>query len=70
MATGECGAKSTVHVWDSNTMQSICQFSLGGSAKGVTALALSPCSRYVAVVDHSNDHMMNIYNVNRKKMIV
>jgi len=32
-------------------MQGISQFSLGGSAKGVGALGISPCARYVAVVD-------------------
>ena len=70
VATGETGAKSTVHVWDTTTMKSISSFSLGGSAKGVSALSLSPCQRYIACVDSSNDHMMTIYNVNRKKMIV
>ena len=70
VATGECGAKSTVHVWDSTTMRSISSFSLGPSAKGVASLSMSPCQRYVACVDSSNDHMMSIYNVNRKKMIV
>lgn len=33
-------------------------------------MALSPCQRYIACCDHSNDHMMSIYNVNRKKMIL
>jgi len=70
VATGETGAKSTVHVWDTTTMKSISSFSLGPSAKGVSSLSLSPCQRYVAVCDNSNDHMMTIYNVNRKKMIV
>ena len=70
VCTGECGAKSTVHVWDTNTMESIAQFSLGGTAKGVGALAISPCARYVAVVDQSNDHNMSIYNVAKKKAIV
>ena len=70
VATGECGAKSTVHVWDTNTMKSISQFSLGKDAKGIQALSMSPCQRYVAVVDMSNDHMMTIYNVNKKKQVV
>ena len=70
VATGECGAKSTIHIWDANTMEPISQFSLGGSAKGVGALAISPCCRYVAVVDQSNDHNMSIFNINKKKAIV
>ena len=61
---------STVHVWDTNTMTSIANFSLGGTAKGVAALSISPCQRYVAAVDQSNDHTMYIYNVQRKKMLL
>ena len=51
-------------------MEPISQFSLGGSAKGVGALSISPCCRYVAVCDMSNDHNMSIYNINKKKAIV
>ena len=69
-ATGEVGKASTIHVWDSNTMASIANFSLGPSAKGVAALSLSPCQRYVCAVDQSNDHTMNIYNIQRKKMLL
>lgn len=61
---------STVHVWDTTTMSSIANFSLGGTAKGVAALSISPCQRYVAAVDQSNDHTMYIYNVQRKKMLL
>jgi hypothetical protein len=51
VATGECGKASTIHVWDTNTMSSLAQFNLGASAKGVAALSISPCQRYVAAVD-------------------
>jgi len=68
--TGEMGAKSTIHVWDLDTTKSINQFSLGGQAKGVAALGLSPCCRYIAVVDMSNDHNMYIFHTNKKKPIV
>jgi WD40 repeat protein len=70
IATGECGKMSTVHIWDTNTMTSIANFSLGNTAKGVAALSISPCQRYVAAVDSSNDHNMYIYNVQRKKMLL
>lgn len=43
VATGECGKMSTVHVWDTNTMTSVANFSLGATAKGVAALSISPC---------------------------
>ena len=51
VCTGECGKMSTVHVWDTNTMSSVATFNLGASAKGVAALSISPCQRYVAAVD-------------------
>jgi len=51
-------------------MNSIAQFSLGATAKGVAGLSISPCQRYVACVDQSNDHNMYIYNVQRKKMLL
>lgn len=67
--TGECGAKSTVHVWDTNSMKSVNRFDLGPKAKGVASLGVSPCCRYIAVVDMSNDHNMSVYNINKKKPI-
>ena len=70
IVTGEAGRCSTVHVWDASTMKSICSFDLGESAKGVAAVAISPCMRYVAVADKTNDHKMFIYNVQRKKMLL
>lgn len=70
VVTGECGKMSTIHVWDTKTMTSIANFSLGSSAKGVAAVSISPCQRYVAAVDQSNDHTMYIYNVQRKKMLL
>jgi len=70
VCTGECGKLSTIHVWDTLTMTSIAQFSLGPQAKGVAAVSISPCQRYVAAVDQSNDHNMYIYNVQRKKMLL
>ena len=70
VASGECGKESTVHVWDISTMTSIASFSLGPTAKGVAALSISPCQRYVAAVDSSNDHTMYIFNVQRKKLLL
>ena len=70
VVTGECGKMATVHVWDSLTLNTIAQFSLGPAAKGVAAVAISPCQRYVAAVDQSNEHVMSIYNVQRKTLLV
>ena len=70
VATGECGKMSTIHVWDTNTMKSLANFSLGPKAKGCSALSISPCQKYVAAVDQSNDHIMYIYNIHRQKMLM
>jgi WD40 repeat protein len=70
VATGEQGPMSTVHIWDTSTMKSIASFSLGAQAKGIAALGLSPCHRYVACVDSSKDHQMTIYNVQKRQIIL
>jgi WD40 repeat protein len=69
-ATGETGNLSTVHIWDSNTMTSTAHFELGKKAKGVSALAISPCMKYVAAADKSNDNNVFIYNLQKKKMLL
>ena len=43
VATAECGKQATIHLWDINTMEGISSFSLGDKARGVNAVALSPC---------------------------
>ena len=50
-------------------MKSINRFDLGEKAKGVSSIAISPCCRYIAVVDMCNDHNMSVYNINKKKPI-
>jgi len=67
--TGETGAKSTVHVWDYSNMQSVNRFDLGDKCKGVASVSISPCARYVATVDQSNDHNVSVFNVSKKKPI-
>jgi len=69
-ATGECGKASTIHVWDSSNMTSFAQFRLGDKAKGVSTLSISPCQKYIAAVDQSNDHTMYIFNVPKKKQLL
>lgn len=51
-------------------MTSIGDFHLGPTAKGVAALSVSPCARYVAVADMSNDNIVYVYNVERSKMLL
>lgn len=70
VVTGEVGVEATIHVWDSENMQSQAQFALGKKAKGVACLAISPCMKYVAAADKSNDNNVFIYNLQKKKMLL
>lgn len=70
VVTGESGKWPAVHVWDAVTCEKKCQFNLEKTARGVAALSLSPCGRYVATVDLSNDHKVTIYNIERQKQLL
>jgi hypothetical protein len=43
IVTGQVGKAPSVHVWDAETMESKCFFKLKEGARGVAALAISPC---------------------------
>ena len=70
VVTGQVGKAPSVHVWDPETMESKCYFKLKDGARGVAALALSPCGRYVVAVDMHNDHHVIIYNIKRNKQLL
>jgi len=70
VVTGESGPSPAVHVWKAATGEKVGQFSLQQGSRGVVACSLSPCSRYVATVDNSNDHRVSIYNIERPKNLV
>ena len=48
----------------------ISQFRLQAGSRGVAACSVSPCSRYVATADLSNDHRVSIYNIERQKNLL
>ena len=48
----------------------VSQFRLQQGSRGVAACSLSPCSRYVATADLSNDHRVSIYNIERQKNLL
>jgi 6-phosphogluconolactonase (cycloisomerase 2 family) len=56
-----------VHVWDSETGESKMMFRLKEGSRGVAAIAISPCQRYVVAVDLHNDHHIIIYNIKKNK---
>jgi WD40 repeat protein len=70
VVTGQVGKSPSVHVWDSETAESKCYFKLKEGSRGVAAIAISPCLRYVACVDIHNDHHVIIYNIKRNKQLL
>jgi len=66
-ATGQVGPSPAVFVWNSTTGKKQQRFKLNKGARGVNAIALSPDSKYVAMVDLSNDHNVYCYEVSSGK---
>ncbi len=70
VVTGQVGNAPSVHVWDSETGESKVSFKLKEGSRGVAAISISPCQRYVACVDLHNEHRVVIYNIKRKKELL
>ena len=70
VVTGETGPQPAVHVWSAASKEKIGQFNLQAGSRGAAAVSLSPCSRYVATVDLSNDHRVSVYNIERQKNLL
>ena len=59
-----------MHVWDTETCESKCTFKLKDGSRGVAAIAISPCLRYVVCVDLHNDHHVIIHNIKKNKQLL
>lgn len=70
VVTGQVGKAPSVHVWDSETCESKGTFKLKEGSRGVAAISISPCMRYVACVDLHNDHHIIIHNIKRNKQLL
>ena len=70
VVTGQVGKSPSVHVWDAETAEHKATFKLAPNSRGVAAVAISPCQRYVACVDMHNDHNVVIYNIKRGKQLL
>ena len=70
VVTGESGPSPAVHVWNAENSEKVGQFNLQAGSRGVAACSLSPCRRYVATVDLSNDHRVSVYNIERQKNLL
>ena len=46
------------------------RFKLKEGSRGIAAVGLSPCLRYVAAVDMHNDHHVIIHNIKRNKQLL
>lgn len=57
-------------MWDAETAEHKATFKLKEGSRGVAALSISPCQRYVACVDMHNDHNVIIYNIKRGKQLM
>lgn len=67
VVTGQVGNKPSVHVWDTEMLESVATFKLKEGSRGVAAIAISPCQRYVACADLHNDHHIIIHNIKKNK---
>jgi len=70
VVTGQVGKAPSVFVWDSQTCEVKCTFKLKEGARGVAAIAISPCQRYVVAVDLHNDHHVIIHNIKKNKNLL
>lgn len=70
VVTGQVGKSPSIHVWNAETQEQICNFALKPTSRGVAAVSISPCGRYVAAVDMHNDHHVCIYNIKREKELL
>lgn len=67
VVTGETGQKPKVCVWSAETGEPIMHFELAQGSRGISAISISPCGRYVACTDLHNDHRVTVYNIQRQK---
>ena len=70
VVTGETGQKPKVCVWNGETGEAIMHFELPAGSRGISAISISPCGRYVAAVDLHNDHRVTVYNIQRQKQLM
>jgi len=70
VVTGETGQKPKVCVWNAETGEAVMHFELAAGSRGISAVSISPCGRYVACVDLHNDHRVVVYNIQRNKQLL
>ena len=70
IVTGQIGKSPSVHVWDAHTCEKKSAFQLAPDSRGVQAVSISSCGRYVAATDMSNDHKVFVHNIERNVQLL
>lgn len=68
-ATGQNGSKPVAFVWDSCTGEKKARFKLKKGGREITAIAICPQSKMVAMTDNSNDHNLSVYDIATEKKV-
>jgi hypothetical protein len=68
-ATGQNGAKPVAFVWDSTTGDKKGRYKLTKGMREVTAIAISPDNKLLALTDNHNDHNLWIFDVDSEKEV-
>lgn len=69
VVTGQMGKSPTVHIWDAVTGKSRSNFKLEEGSRGVGAVGISPCGRYVAIADMHSNHRIVLHNIVKNKTL-
>jgi len=66
-ATGQNGSRPVAFVWDATTGEKQARLKLGKGMREITAIAISPCNKFVAMVDNHNDHHIYVFDISEQK---
>lgn len=62
-ATGQNGSRPVAFVWDSTTGEKKARLKLDKGMREVTAIAISPCGKLVALTDNNNGHHLWVFDI-------
>ncbi|CAI2384541.1 unnamed protein product [Moneuplotes crassus] len=67
--TKQNGSKSVVLVWDSSSGEKKARFKLKKGGREITAIAICPQGKMVAMTYNSNDHNLSVYDIATEKKV-
>lgn len=68
-ATGQNGSVPVAFLWDAATGAKKARFQLDKGGREVTAIAICPLNKHVALTDNSNDHVLYVFEVSTGKCL-